>query len=279
MSNALVRLNWKNEWRYTQAEEDGFFKFDWEPKGEIPTGWYTIEVELVANVQTDQSITKGNGLIYIPPENRFGCISDIDDTFLISHSSNIFKRLYVLLTRNAHSRKPFEGVVRHYQLLALAGATPDKPNPFFYVSSSEWNLYDFIVEFAKKNQLPAGIYLLNQLKRFSQAWKTGGGKHSGKFLRIVRIMEAFPQLRFILLGDSSQQDPHIYASIAEHFPKQVYAVYIRDVHKKNKKRVQEVLTKMEQAGVPCCFFNHSKDAILHSQKIGLIPKEFIYTNE
>ena len=119
--------------------------------------------------------------------------------------------------------------------------------------------------------MPAGIYLLNQLKKFSQLLQTGQGKHSGKFTRIVRIMEAFPHMRFILLGDSSQRDPYIYESIAEHFPKQVHAVYIRDVHKKNRVQVQEILTKMELAGIPCCFFAHSRDAILHSQKIGLIP--------
>ena len=127
------------------------------------------------------------------------------------------------------------------------------------------------MEFARKNELPAGIYLLNQLKRFSQLLKTGQGKHSGKFTRIVRIMESFPHMRFILLGDSSQRDPYIYASIVEHFPQQVHAVYIRDIYKKNKKNVVEVLTKIEQAGIPCCFFSHSKEAILHSQKIGLIP--------
>ena len=85
-------------------------------------------------------------------------------------------------------------------------------------------------------------------------------------------MEAFPQLRFILLGDSSQRDPYIYASIAEHFPNQVHAIYIRDVYKKNRQQVQEILERMEKAGIPCCFFTHSSDAILHSQRIGLIPK-------
>ncbi|ULT45467.1 hypothetical protein KRR40_20705 [Niabella defluvii] len=49
-----------------------------------------------------------------------------------------------MLTRNAHSRKPFDGVVAHYRALQLAQTTSDRPNPFFYVSSSEWNLYDFI---------------------------------------------------------------------------------------------------------------------------------------
>jgi phosphatidate phosphatase APP1 len=221
----------------------------------------------------DEVIASGKGLIFMPPPNQFGCISDIDDTFLISHSSNIFKRLYVLLTKNAHSRKPFEGVVRHYQLLAKAATKGDEQNVFFYVSSSEWNLYSFIKEFCRKNELPEGIFLLNQIKKLSQAWKTGKTKHATKFMRIARIIEAYPNQRFVLLGDSSQQDPVIYSSIVEHFPKQIHAVYIRDVYEANQKKVRETLIKLEQAGVPCCFFKHSEEAILHSVRIGLIAKE------
>ena len=51
-------------------------------------------------------------------------------------------------------------MVKHYQALAHAGTVPHEPNPFFYVSSSEWNLYDYIREFAKKNEMPKGIYLV-----------------------------------------------------------------------------------------------------------------------
>jgi len=276
MPFATLRLCWKTQWAYTTAEADGFFKFDLEPNQQLQPGWHQVEVQLLNNMEEEKIVAKGNGLIHLPPANSFGCISDIDDTFLISHSSNLMKRLYVLLTKNAHSRKAFEGVVQHYQLLARAGTTAEKPNPFFYVSSSEWNLYDFIIEFAQKNQMPAGIYLLNQLKRFHQLLKTGQGKHSGKFTRIVRIMEAFPHLKFILLGDSSQQDPYIYESIVEHFPNQVHAVYIRDIARKNRMKVGEVMQKIESKGIPTCLFAHSREAIDHSKSIGLITEDFVY---
>jgi phosphatidate phosphatase APP1 len=90
----------------------------------------------------------------------------------------------------------------------------------------------------------------------------------------VRILEAFPNQRVVLLGDSSQQDPYIYEAIVKHFPKQVHAVYIRDVFERNHQKVSDVLHKIEAAGVPCLFFQHSREAILHSVKIGLIsPKD------
>jgi phosphatidate phosphatase APP1 len=63
-------------------------------------------------------------------------------------------------------------VVNHYQLLATSGQITNNSNPFFYVSGSEWNLYDFIVEFFRINNLPKGVFLLNQLKAFSQFWKS-----------------------------------------------------------------------------------------------------------
>jgi phosphatidate phosphatase APP1 len=271
---ATLRLCWKDQWAYTTSEADGFFKFDLEPNQQLQAGWHQVEVQLLNNSREQDVLAKGTGLVYLPPANSFGCISDIDDTFLISHSSHLLKRLYVLLTKNAHSRRPFEGVVKHYQLLANASTTPEKPNPFFYVSSSEWNLYDFIVEFARKNEMPAGIYLLNQLKRFNQLLKTGQGKHSGKFTRIVRIMEAFPQMKFILLGDSSQQDPYIYSSIVDHFPNQIFAVYIRDVGRGNRNKVKEVMDKLESQGIATCLFAHSREAIDHSKIIGLIPQDY-----
>ena len=134
-------------------------------------------------------------------------------------------------------------------------------------------MYDYILEFTIVNEIPKGIFLLNQLKRFNQLLKTGQNNHQTKFTRIARILEAYPNQRFVLLGDSSQQDPYIYEAIVSHFPKQIHAVYIRDVYDKNKQKAADVLHKIEAKGIPCCFFQHSSDAILHSRKIGLIAEK------
>jgi phosphatidate phosphatase APP1 len=266
--HAKLQMEWKGTVYKAETDEDGFFRFVWKDEQSLSHGWHNIEVNMPGNNGSIEAQDKG--LVYVPHSTQYGFISDIDDTFLISHSSNLRKRLFVLFTENARSRDPFEGSVKHYQLLAGANTTPDAPNPFFYVSSSEWNLYDYILEFTRVNKLPEGVFLLNVLKRFHQIFQTGQNNHQTKFTRIVRILEAYPKQRFILLGDSSQHDPYIYASVVEHFPKQIHAVYIRDIHKKNKQKVTEVLVKIESSGVACCFFKHSSDAISHSKKIGLI---------
>ncbi|MEI6948722.1 phosphatase domain-containing protein [Paraflavisolibacter sp. H34] len=267
-AGACLQMEWEGR-RYTATSDtDGFFKFEWKDEPPLPQGWQTLRVQMVD--AAGACLAEGRGSVYIPYETQYGFISDIDDTFLISHSANLRKRLFVLFTENARSRRPFEGVVRHYQLLAAGNTTAEAPNPFFYVSSSEWNLYDYILEFAQLHRMPHGVFLLNQLKLMNQLLKTGQNNHHTKFARIVRILEGFPNQRFILLGDSSQRDPYIYASIVEHFPGRIHAVYIRDVYKKSRELVAEVLQKIEAAGVPCFFFQHSSEAILHSVKIGLI---------
>ncbi len=269
MADVLLQFTWKEAIYTTRSEKDGFFKFEWQPGSLLPAGEYEVEVLLIDRFN-NTSITSAISRIIIPHYNQYAFISDIDDTFLISHSSNLRKRLYVLFTENPRSRIPFDGVVNHYQLLSQAGAPANTSNPFFYISSSEWNLYDYIKEFAGKNKLPAGVYLLNQLKRFRQVFKTGQNNHKTKFMRITRILEAYPEQRFILLGDDSQEDPYIYTSITEYFKDQVYCIYIRQVSKRKKTAVEEKLKSVEKNGVPFCYFKHSSEAVIHSRMIGLI---------
>ncbi|MBA2498383.1 MAG: DUF2183 domain-containing protein [Chitinophagaceae bacterium] len=268
-SNVKLKLVWDGQVIEGSSGQDGFFKFEWAPGLEVKEGWHPVQVQAL-HPETGQIISAGEGLVFIPHEHQYAIISDIDDTFLISHSAKLRKRLYVLLTKNAHSRKPFEGVVKHYQLLAGAGSLHDLPNPFFYVSSSEWNLYDFIVEFSIRNELPKGIYLLSQLKKLHQVLNTGQGKHSAKFMKIVRIMEAFPDQKFILSGDDSQEDPNIYSSIVKHFPERIQVVYLRRIHGPNEEKTMESVNFIRKMNVPCCYFTHSSEAIAHSKETGLI---------
>ncbi len=269
--SAAVKLHFNDEILDGMTEDDGFFRFQWKPARMPPPGWHKVEVSLAPGVVKNYyGDVKSEGAVFVPYPGKYAVISDIDDTFLISHSTNFRKRLFVLLTENAYTRRPFEGAVRHYQSLEMAGACEEHPNPFFYVSSSEWNLYDYINTFSKRNILPRGVYLLSQVKTISQIWKTGRNNHATKLIRISRVMQAFQDRKFILLGDDSQQDPFIYTSVVEHFPGRVEAVYLRNVYSGNKIRVNAAIKKMEALGVAVCHFQHSRDAIAHSKQIGLI---------
>lgn len=263
-----VRLTFNQQEVYQKTEYDGFFKFEWAAYGDIAAGWHGVKVEALDDHGLVLAV--GQGQVFVPHITQYAFISDIDDTVMVSHSETILRRLRELLIKNPRTRKTFEDARTHYNALALSHTTADQPNPFFYVSSSEWNLYDYLVETFRFNKLPEGAFLLNQIKRWKDLVKTGKTGHEGKLIRVMRILSAFPNQKFIFLGDNSQKDVDIYAAIAEKYPENIAAVYIRNIRADKVLHAKELLKKIETQNISTCFFKSSKDAIAHSKKIGLI---------
>jgi phosphatidate phosphatase APP1 len=271
IADARIQLQHQTTLLETRTQEDGFFEFHWKSPQELTAGFQSITVSYLD--KEGKVLQEVLGELYIPHSVQLGVISDIDDTILISYSSRLFKRLRVLFTRQPHSRKTFADIVHYFTLLSVSHTTPDLPNPFFYVSSSEWNLYDDLTEFFSHNHLPEGVLLLNKIKRLQELGASGQTQHHNKLVRIERIMRMFPKQRFVLYGDNSQQDPAIYVSIAKQFPQNVVAIYIRSVQAKKKVATKRVLAELAHTSIHTLLFEHTREAMLHSASVGLLPED------
>ncbi|MFT3793335.1 App1 family protein [Flavobacterium sp.] len=267
-ANADVYLELNGQRIHTKTLSDGYFKFTIPLKNEPAHGWVDYRVILFHNKEE----IIGKGSFIRPFEGNLGFISDIDDTFLVSHTRNPFKKLYILLFRNLRGRKIFENVVPHYQALSTAGRNnKEEQNAFFYVSSSEWNLYRFIIDFTELHDLPRAVLLLKDIKTsLTDFFITGRGDHNHKFEKIKHILEFYPHLNYTLLGDDSQADPFLYEDICKIFPINVKAVYIRQTGSHKKPKAIKALQNMESLNVATCYFAESSEAIAHSKRIGLI---------
>lgn len=268
MANADVFLERKGTIIHTKTLQDGYFKFCIPIDENLGHGWLDYNVHM--NHEGNKIEAKAT---YVRPfKGNLGFISDIDDTFLVSHTRNPLKKLYILLFRNVNTRKVFEGAVPHYQALSTAGRNnKEEQNAFFYVSSSEWNLYRFIVQFTELNQLPRAVLLLKDIKTsLMDFFISGRGDHNHKFEKIKHILEFYPNLTYTLLGDDSQEDPYLYENICKIFPVTVLAVYIRQTGKNKKLKTQSTLENISTLGVKTCYFRDSHEAIEHSKRIGLI---------
>ncbi|KAF2519864.1 App1 family protein [Flavobacterium salilacus subsp. salilacus] len=268
IANADVYLEHNGKKIHTKTLKDGYFKFCIPLKNDLEHGWSSY---CVSTFYDDEEI-KESGTYVRPFEGDLGFISDIDDTFLVSHTRNVFKKLYILLWKNINARRIFEGVVPFYQALSNAGReTTEEQNAFFYVSSSEWNLYSFIVKFTKIHELPRAVMLLKDIKTgLMDFLVTGRGNHNHKFDKIKHILEFYPHLKYTLLGDDSQHDPYLYESICKIFPVTVKAVYIRQTGRYKKQKVSDTLKNIETLSIETCYFKDSEEAILHAKAIGLI---------
>ena len=267
VGGVAVKLVWEGQTVNTLSEKDGFFWCEWQAAKEADAGIHHAPVVL-SDDSSNNSLTQGE--IIIPHRTQYAFISDIDDTIMVSHSATVFKRMKELFFKGPGQRTMFKDVATHYRLLALSHTSPQEPNPFFYVSSSEWNLYDYLVSFFAANQLPHGAFLLSQVKKWYQLFKTGKTKHSGKLLRIVRLFVLFPNQKFVLFGDNSQSDPFIYETLTQKYAERIAAVYIRNVVPAHEAAAGDALKKIETKNIPVLQFTHSVEAIAHSRAIGLI---------
>jgi len=157
----------------------------------------------------------------------FGIISDIDDTVLQSGITDWKTAAQLTFLHNARTRKPLDGVAKLYQALQ-AGADNSGRHPIFYVSSSPWNLYDLLEDFMELNAIPCGPIFLRDIGTDAGKFiKTPG--HGHKLERARMLIERFPTLRWVLLGDSGQADAELYSEAARMFGSRIAAIYIRDV--------------------------------------------------
>lgn len=268
LKNYEIRLQFRDLDVTTKTMDDGYFRFTVPYKANLEPGWHEYEVSV--KMFDFGMVEKGE--LLKPFAGKLGIISDIDDTFLISHSNSFFKKLYVMLSKNLNKRKVFDDVVKHYKKLSSAGHDHERAfNSFFYVSSSEWNLYDFIDEFASLHGLPKAVIKLKKIKTGLTDFVTSGrGDHDHKFVKIKDIISFYPHLKYVLLGDDSQHDPYLYERICKTFPLNIRAIYIRQTGKKAKKEVQQVMENLEEMGVSCCYFRDSDKAISHSKSEDII---------
>lgn len=207
--------------------------------------------------------------IYIPvyrytEKNEIGIISDIDDTILISKATQVGEKFWLSISKNAYTRRPFPGISDFYK-----GLTKNGEKPVFYVSSSDWNLNELIKDFLNYRDIPKGPLLLQDLHiNLKNIWKSGGGSHAHKADKIKFIFNLYPHMKFILIGDSGQHDPELYAEAIHNFPDRVIGVYIRLIKDMDKERKN--LLSQYQDHIAIAYVKDTDEAIAHAEKHGFI---------
>lgn len=220
-----------------ETDEYGFFSFHFEIneiKEDLLTAeWHQVYFELEDIIIEDQPKVQATGEVrIISPEQKRIIISDIDDTVVVSHSTQVLRKLRLMLFKNALTRMPFPGVSTFYEALRKDNER-NANHPFFYVSSSEWNLYDLLESFFAHNKIPKGVFLLRKMESsIYKFWKSGQGNHEHKYQKIRFLMHLYKDQKFILIGDSGQRDPLIYKRLAFDFPERVESIYIRKIGSK-----------------------------------------------
>ena len=159
--------------------------------------------------------------VHLLPPSGVSVISDIDDTLKHTH---VLSRHLLLANTFLREFEPIPGMATLFREWAGQGAA------FHYVSSSPWQLYRNLAGLFESEGFPEGsFHLLAFRLRDHLMRKILLMRRSGKGSVIKGILQMFPDRRFVLVGDSGEADPEIYAGIARKFPRQVARVFIREV--------------------------------------------------
>ena len=245
----------------TRSDEEGYFELLLPTPAQHDKGIARFELNLPEHEASD---TWQSTAIVPEPQARFGIISDIDDTVMVTNATSILRMMRLTLLESSDSRLAFPGVAAFYNALHEGG------NPFFYVSSSPWNLYDFLDDFMRLKGLVPGPILLRDFGLDRNKFVTGAHRDH-KLSAIRRVLDRYPKLPFVLVGDSGQHDPEIYCEIVSKYPGRIIAIYIRDVSGDIRDReVQGLVSSAATLGVPMLLVPDTLAAAHHAATLNLI---------
>lgn len=176
-------------------------------------------------------------------DGKLAVISDIDDTIIETGITggprSLLRNWRRIFAQLPGERIAAPGAATFYSDLGGGHVLPSEDlrtgtclpatrRPFFYISSSPWNLFSYLVAFMRAKKLPLGPVLLRDWG-FNR--RTFGKKSHGahKTAAIDHILNTFPDLRFALIGDDTQGDLPAFAQAVECHPGRIVAIFLRTV--------------------------------------------------
>jgi len=253
-----------------RADSEGYVDAVVERPGFEP-GWREVELGLA-----DGTAARAKVLV-VDPRADVALVSDVDDTILETGLTRGLAFLRATLLTETADRAPLPGAAALYR--ALVTPTSGVGRPVFYVSTSPWNLHGTLLEFIALRAFPLGPLLLTDWgPGHGNLFRIGAREH--KTGLITRILDEHPGLRLVLVGDTGQLDPEIYAGIAEAHPERVCAIYVRRAAGWNLRRGAEVRALADRVtalGVPMLAVGDSTEIAEHAASIGLLDRAEVGT--
>jgi phosphatidate phosphatase APP1 len=212
--------------------------------GSFEPGWTTVAV----TIDGQDEAVPFHARIPAPGAAHM-TISDIDDTMIETGAHNLARNIWTTFTGTASTRQAHADAVDLMEAMTEGGA-----NPVFYVSSSPWNLHDFLEEVFRHGGVPRGPMFLRDLGITEEGVGEGHGTHKGR--AIDTILAANPGLDAYLVGDSGQHDAIVYRDAVRRHPGRILGVALREPAPGEGVDDELAFAEIEALGVPC---HHASD--------------------
>ncbi len=184
---------------------------------DLVPGWQSLTLSIAGADAVEMPV------LIVDPAVRFGIVSDIDDTVLVTALPRPFVAAWNTFVLNEHARRPVPGMSVLYD--RIVSAHPG--SPIVYVSTGAWNTVLTLNRFLTRHLYPRGPLLLTDWGPTIDGWFRSGAEH--KKINLRRLVAEFPNIRWLLVGDDGQHDEQRYAELVAEHPENVAAVAIRQL--------------------------------------------------
>jgi phosphatidate phosphatase APP1 len=183
---------------------------------DLPPGWHDIRITVDGN----EAIAP---VFIVDPAVRFGLVSDIDDTVMVTALPRPFLAAWNTFVLDEHARRPVPGMAVLYErvMRSYPGA------PVIYLSTGAWNVAPTLSRFLERNLYPEGALLLTDWGPTPDRFFRSGPQH--KRASLERLAREFPHMTWLLVGDDGQHDEELYGEFARVHPENVAGVAIRQL--------------------------------------------------
>jgi phosphatidate phosphatase APP1 len=250
-----------------RCDRQGYLDVAIDASGLAP-GWHEVIVETSWHGRT---VSIPAPVLVVDPAADLAVISDLDDTVIETGLTRGLEFLRLTLLTSVTERTPLPGAAELYQALLRRGAGV-ATRPVFYLSTSPWNLYDLLARFIALRGFPSGPLLLTDWgPSRTNLFRLSAEQH--KLTLIRALLAEHPGLGVVLIGDTGQLDPEIYAAAAIEAPGRVWAVYVRRTVNISAARAVEVsglARRVAAAGVPMLMVEDSVQIAEHAAGAGLM---------
>jgi len=226
--NITIEINGEKFER--KSDDEGYLEFDlsFEKKALKPN--QKIDLYLTNYKEIENSCN-----LFIPSDKRqTGIISDFDDTIIISNVTNKLSLLNQLLLKNYKQREVIKGMKRRFE--EILRNSPDKPLFIITGSVKQFNkvirLFLDYHKFPKRTIITKKIHGKNSNSIFEQK--------DYKSENIEKLLRLYPNIEWVLFGDSGEEDRQIYLNIAKKYPSHIKEIYIREI---KKERISKIYPK------------------------------------
>jgi len=221
IESANINLSINHKSFKTKGDDEGYFEFNVKTKEVLPMGFQKI----VLNIDGNKNLHETNAPI-IDTTPLVGIISDFDDTIIVSEVTNKISLGINTMLKNYKQRTLVPTMLERFEKI-LAQNPKGTPSTLFVLSGSPQQLFIPVEEFLDYYHFPKRTLILKKAHGANKDPLTD--QFAYKTQKIERLIKLYPNMQWVMFGDSGEKDYQVYKAIKEKYPKKVKSYFIRDV--------------------------------------------------